>query len=211
MHPKVDTFIANAKRWQPELMALRPILLECGLTEEVKWQQPCYSFNGTNLIIIGEMKDYCVFSFLKGVLLQDEDNVLSAPGKNSQSARILKFTSVQEIVTLEATLKAYIYEAIEVEKAGEKVVFSESKTLDFPQELLHKFTTNSDFQRAFEALTPGRQRGYNLFFTGAKQAKTRQDRIEKHVDRILKGKGINDCVCGLSKRMPNCDGSHKYA
>lgn len=211
MNPKVDTFIANAKKWQAELKVLRPILLEAGLTEELKWRQPCYSYKGTNLVIIGEMKNYCVFSFLKGVLLQDAEKILSKPGENSQSARILKFTSVKEIVELEVLIKAYIYEAIEAEKAGEKVVFSESNELHFPEELLAKFEKEPRFKQAFEALTPGRQRAYNLFYTGAKQAKTREDRIEKYVDRIMNGKGINDCICGLSKRMPGCDGSHKQA
>lgn len=209
MNPKVDDFLSNAQNWQEEMTALRAIVLTCGLTEELKWRQPCYSFNGKNILIISAFKDNCVLSFLKGELLNDTEGILVSPGENSQAVKFTKFTSVKNIIEQEAILKAYIFEAIEVEKAGLKPSSTKSKNLVFPEELIHKMQADQAFKNAFESLTPGRQRGYNMFFTAAKQAKTRQDRIAKYEQRILNGKGINDCVCGLSKRMPNCDGSHK--
>lgn len=210
MNPQVDEYINKADKWQAEMQELQSILLECGLTEELKWGVPCYTFRKTNVILIGKFKDYCTISFLKGVLLQDAENLLVSPGENSQSARIIKFTELQGLVDLRRTVTAYVYEAIEIEKAGLKVDLKESKDLTFSDELIEKFAQNSAFQEAFEALTPGRQRAYNMFFVAAKQSKTRETRIEKYIPRIMDGKGINDCVCGLSKRMPNCDGSHKY-
>jgi len=210
MHPKVDDYINNANTWKSELQALQTILLDCGLTEEFKWRNPCYTFKENNIVIIGEQKDSCVFSFLKGVLLADVEGILSKPGENSQSARIIRFINVQEIKDLESTLKAYVFEAIEAEKAGLKVEFSESKTHDVPEEFQTVMNENAKLKTAFEALTPGRQRGYLMFFSSAKQSKSRYARIEKYTPRILSGKGINDCTCGMSKKLPNCDGSHKY-
>jgi uncharacterized protein YdeI (YjbR/CyaY-like superfamily) len=209
MNPKVDEFLSKAKRWQQEMEQLRIILLDCQLTEELKWRQPCYTFQNTNIILIGGFKEYCTLSFFKGVLLSDSENLLEAPGENSQSVRMIKFRNVQEIREKESVLKAYVYEAIEVEKAGLKVELKESSDLEFPEELLQKFADNPTFQKAFESLTPGRQRGYNLFFTAAKQSQTRTNRIEKYFPQILGGKGINDCTCGMSKKYPICDGSHK--
>jgi uncharacterized protein YdeI (YjbR/CyaY-like superfamily) len=210
MNPQIDELIRNSKSWRSEMEALRQILLNCGLTEEYKWRQACYTHQAKNIAIIGAFKDYCGLAFFKGVLLMDEEKLLVSAGENSQSSRLLKFTGVNQIHSIEATIKAYIFEAIEVEKAGLKVEFKKSKNLDFPEELTEKMEKEPVFKAAFESLTPGRQRAYNLFFSGAKQSATRVTRIEKYVDRILKGKGINDCVCGHSKRMPNCDGSHKY-
>jgi len=210
MNPQIDELIRNSKSWRLEMEALRHILLHCGLTEEYKWKQACYTHHGKHIAIIGSFKDFCGLAFFKGVLLKDEEKLLVAAGENSQSSRLFKFTAVDQIHAMEATIKAYIFEAIEVEKAGLKVEFKKSKNLDFPEELLQKMDAEPVFKAAFESLTPGRQRAYNLFFSGAKQSTTRTARIEKYVDRILKGKGINDCVCGHSKRMPNCDGSHKY-
>lgn len=209
MNTKVDDFLSKAKKWQQEMELIRQILLDCQLTEELKWRQPCYSFQNTNIILIGGFKEYCTLSFFKGVLLKDDYKLLEAPGENSQSVRMIKFRNTQEIIDKEAVLKAYIYEAIEVEKAGLKVALKKSNDLDFPEELLQKFIDNPTFQTAFESLTPGRQRGYNLFFTGSKQSKTRTARIEKYLQQILDGKGINDCTCGLSKKGARCDGSHK--
>jgi uncharacterized protein YdeI (YjbR/CyaY-like superfamily) len=209
MNPKVDEFLSKAKRWQQEMEQLRIILLDCQLIEELKWRQPCYTFQNTNIILIGGFKEYCTLSFFKGVLLSDSENLLEAPGENSQSVRMIKFRNVQEIREKESVLKAYVYEAIEVEKAGLKVELKESSDLEFPEELLQKFADNPTFQKAFESLTPGRQRGYNLFFTAAKQSQTRTNRIEKYFPQILGGKGINDCTCGMSKKYPICDGSHK--
>jgi uncharacterized protein YdeI (YjbR/CyaY-like superfamily) len=210
MNPKVDDFILKAEKWQNEMSTLRNIVLECGLAEELKWRQPCYSYNKSNVLIISAFKDHCVLSFLKGVLLKDTEGILVSPGENSQSVKFAKFTSMDQILKLEKTLKAYIFEAIEAEKSGIKIEKPKSTKLTFPEELHAKFNENKAFKVAFESLTPGRQRGYNMFFTAAKQSKTRIDRIEKYRERIMNGKGINDCVCGHSKKMPNCDGSHKY-
>lgn len=210
MNPKVDTFLNQADKWQEEMEELRTILLDCDLIEEWKWRSPCYTFKGSNVAVIGGFKTHCVLSFFKGALLHDADGILDKPGENSQAARVIRFTNLQEIREKEATLKAYIFEAIEVEKAGLSVDYKENETLVLPEELLIKFEELPVFKMAFEALTPGRQRGYNLFFSAGKQSKTRMSRIEKYVQRILDGKGINDCVCGLSSKMPSCDGSHKY-
>ena len=211
MNPEVDNFMANTSRWQLEIKALRSILLDCQLQEELKWRQPCYTFQGVNLAIIASFKSHCALSFLKGTLLQDANQLLVSPGENSQSVRYLSFTNVAEIRELEATLKSYVFEAIEIEKAGIKVVKIKSEDVSYCEELHVKLEEDSTFSQAFEALTPGRKRGYTLFFEAAKQTKTRESRIEQYRHRILMGKGINDCVCGLSKRMPNCDGSHKFA
>ncbi len=210
MNPKLDFFFEKATKWQEELMKLREIVLDCGLTEELKWSVPCYTFNKTNVIILGGFKDYCFVSFLKGVLLHDSENILQKPGENTQSGRIIPFTDIHKVIDMKQTLKAYIYEAIEVEKAGLKIESKSKTDLVFPDELLQKFDSDPTFKVAFEALTPGRQRAYNIYFSGAKQSKSRESRIESYVQRILSGKGFNDCTCGLSKRLPNCDGSHKY-
>lgn len=211
MNIEVDNYLSKVKKWQEELEQLRKIILECGLTEELKWGSPCYTFQDTNIILLGGFKDNCVISFLKGVLLADTDKLLEKPGENSQSARVIRFTSVGEIVKLKKVLKAYIFEAIEVEKAGLKVDFDKSKNFELPEELLNKFKTQPKLKKAFLALTTGRQRAYVMFFSDSKNPKTREARIDKYTKRILDGKGMNDCVCGLSKRMPGCDGSHKFA
>ncbi|WP_068825473.1 DUF1801 domain-containing protein [Wenyingzhuangia fucanilytica] len=210
MNPKVDEYLNKLKKWQEELEILRAILIDCMLTEEFKWRVPCYTFNNKNVILLANFKDYCAISFLKGVLLKDTENLLISPGENSQSVKYLKFTNPQEIQKLTPIIKSYIYEAIEIEKAGLKVDLKKSTDFELVEELQEKLKENSKLNTAFNALTPGRKRAYNLFFSGAKQSKTRISRIEKYEERILNGKGINDCVCGLSKRMPNCDGSHKY-
>jgi uncharacterized protein YdeI (YjbR/CyaY-like superfamily) len=210
MNPKVDTFLSKAENWQEEMEALRTILLDCDLVEEWKWRSPCYTFQGNNIAIIGGFKNHCVLSFFKGALLNDGEGILEKPGENTQAARVIRFTSVQEIQAQETTLSAYIFEAIEVEKAGLSIDFKEKNELVLVEELLYKFEELPTFKTAFEALTPGRQRGYNLFFSAPKQSKTRTTRIEKYTQRILDGIGINDCVCGLSSKMPSCDGSHKH-
>ena len=192
-----------------ELPILRDILLDCGLTEEYKWKQPCYSFKGKNIIIIGGLKSCVFINFFKGALLQDEKGLLSSPGENSQSTQMLKFNSVAEIEKMTALIKAYVFESIEIEKTGQKVEMTKSTNLDFTEELLEKISMDSQFKTAFEALTPVRQRGYHLYFSAAKQPKTRVDHIEKYAPRILDGFGFHDCVCGLSKRGGTCDGSHK--
>jgi uncharacterized protein YdeI (YjbR/CyaY-like superfamily) len=210
MNPKVDDFISNAKKWQPEIEQLRLLLLNCGLTEEFKWHTPCYSFQGNNVAIIGSFKEYCALSFFKGTLLQDTQGILCKPGENSQAVRFFKFTNLDEIIEQQAIIKAYIYEAIEIEKAGLKVNFKNNTELELVDELQNALDKNPDLKVAFHALTPGRQRAYILYFSAPKQSKTRETRIEKYTPRILDGKGFNDCTCGLSKKMPNCDGSHKY-
>ncbi|TRX23295.1 hypothetical protein FNW25_13465 [Flavobacterium franklandianum] len=210
MNTKVDDYICNAKKWQAEIILFRTLLLECGLTEEFKWRTPCYSFQGKNVVLIGSFKEFCTLSFLKGALLQDANDLLSSPGENSQSVRFFKFTNLNQIQDLQAIIKNYIYEAIEVEKAGLKVNLKSNSELELVDELQTALDKNPVLKTAFEALTPGRQRGYNLYFSGSKQSKTRETRIEKYIPRILEGKGFQDCVCGLSKKMPTCDGSHKY-
>lgn len=210
MNPKVDDFINNAQKWQPEIKQLRLLLLDCGLTEEFKWRNPCYTFQGNNVVIIGSFKEYCTLSFFKGTLLQDSNGILSKPGENSQAVRFFKFTNVEQIIEKQSIIKSYIYEALEIDKAGIKVIFKSNTELELVAELQIALDKNPALKTAFQALTPGRQRAYNLYFSEAKQSKTRETRIEKYTQRILNGKGINDCICGLSKKMPNCDGSHKY-
>jgi uncharacterized protein YdeI (YjbR/CyaY-like superfamily) len=209
MLDKVDEYIHKNENWQAEIRLLRAIVLDCQLTEEFKWRGPCYTLNGKNIILLGRFKDYCVLSFVKGALLADPENILTQQTENSQSVRILKCTSVKQIEKLRSTIKAYIFEAIEVEKAGLKVAYKSTDEFQFPTELAEKMKQDHHFKMAFDKLTPGRQKGYLLYFSGAKQSQTRTARIEKYTERVLNGKGINDCVCGHSKRMPNCDGSHK--
>ena len=209
-NPKVDAYLRTAKKWQAELKELRKIVLECPLTEELKWRNPCYTFHEKNVAMIGAFKDYCALSFFKGALLKDAKGILVKPGENTQAARLVRFTSVQEIVDLAPVLSGYIREAIDVEEAGLKVTFAEASQLDIPVELQAKLDENPALKTAFAALTPGRQKGYILYFTAGKQSATRVSRINKYTDQILDGKGINDCTCGHSRKMPQCDGSHKH-
>ena len=205
----VDEFLANAEQFRPELEKLREIMLEFDLKEEIKWNHPCYVAGKGNVAIIGAHKDYALLSFFKGSLLKDPLNLLVKSGPNTESGKDFRFTNVEEIAKIESVIKDYVHEAIEVEKAGLKVEYSKSTDLAIPKELQFQFDEMPDFEQAFYALTPGRQKGYILHFAGAKQSKTRTKRIEKYTQRIFDGKGIHDCVCGLSKRMPTCDGSHK--
>ncbi len=209
MNPKVDEFLSRAKKWQEELEKLRMIILDCGLTEEFKWKQPCYTYQNSNIVLIHGFKEYCALLFLKGVLLNDANGILIQQTENVQSGRQIRFTSLKEIVKMEPILKTYIYEAIEVEKAGLEVNFKTTTEFRIPEEFQKILDDNPDLKTAFESLTPGRQRAYILHFSSPKQSKTRVSRIEKYTQRIFDGKGLNDCVCGLSKRMPSCDGSHK--
>lgn len=208
-NPDVDEFMNEAKQWQEELRKLRSIVLECKLTEQLKWKQPCYTFEDHNIVILAAFKDNCALSFFKGVFLKDTDGVLTKPGENSQAGRLIRFTSLKEIVNMEAILKAYILEAIEIEKAGLSVNSLKKAEYEIPQELHQKFIEDPVFETAFKALTPGRQRAYVMYFTAPKQSKTRESRIEQYRDQVCDGKGFNDCTCGLSQRMPGCDGSHK--
>lgn len=209
MNSKVDAFLSKANNWQDEMELLRTILLDCGLEEDLKWGKPCYSFQNTNLTIIQPFKDYCALLFFNGALLNDPNNILVKPGENTQAGRQIRLTSLQELKKLKSTLTSYLYEAIEVEKAGLKVALKTTAEYPIPEEFQNKLDTMPALKKAFEALTPGRQRAYLMHFAAAKQSKTREARIESYLQRILSGKGIADCVCGLSKRMPSCDGSHK--
>ena len=192
MNPKVDWFFKKDTKWQKEYKKLRMIILECGLVEELKWGVPCYTFKKRNIVLIHGFKDYCALLFHKGVLLSDTKSILIQQTENVQSARQIRFSNIKEIVKLETTIKLYIYEAIEVENAGLKVDFKKTKEFKIPVEFQNKLDTNPDLKKAFESLTPGRKRGYLLYFSKAKQSKTRVLRIEKYTERILNGKGLND-------------------
>ena len=209
MNPKVDEFISKAQKWQEEVEILRMILLDCQLTEELKWGTPCYTFQNSNIVLIHTFKEYCALGFFNGALLSDTEGIMVKPGENTQSGRQIRFTNKGEIAKMEPILKAYLFEAIEVEKVGLKAEVKKSIDLVFPDELKTKFDSNAAFKTAFEALTPGRQRAYVIYFSDSKQSKTREARIEKYIQQILNGKGFNDCTCGLSQKMPSCDGSHK--
>lgn len=192
MNPKVDEFLGKSKKWKEEYEKLRNIVLDCELTEEFKWMHPCYTFEEKNIVLLHGFKEYCALLFHKGALLQDAQGILIQQTENVQAARQIRFTNVQEIVEMETILKAYIHEAIEVEKAGLKVDFKESTEFEIPKELQHKFDENPVLKTAFEALTPGRQRAYILYFSSAKQSKTRESRVEKYMQQILDGKGLKD-------------------
>ena len=209
MNPKVDTFLLNVKKWREELTVLRSIVMDSGLGEELKWGAPCYVHEQANVIIIQGFKDYFALLFFKGALMKDPEDLLRKPGENTQSGRQIRMTSMDEMLGQEEVLRAYIQHAIEVEKAGEKVITKKTEEYPVPSELEESFAENSDLQHAFYGLTPGRQRAYLMHFAEAKQSATRKARIEKYTQRILNGKGILDCWCGLSKRMPTCDGSHR--
>lgn len=191
-NPKVDEFLGKAKKWKEEYETLRTIVLDCELTEEFKWMHPCYTFENKNIVLIHGFKEYCALLFHKGALLQDAHGLLIQQTENVQGARQIRFTNVQEIVATESILKAYIHEAIEVEKAGLEVEFKKNEEFIIPEELHNKFDDMPALKTAFEALTPGRQRAYILYFSQAKQSKTRESRIEKCMQKILDGKGLKD-------------------
>lgn len=191
MNPKVDFYFDKA-RWQEEIRKLRKIILDCGLAEELKWGVPCYTFEGNNIVLIHVFKEYCAVLFFKGALLHDANNILIQQTENVQAARQIRFTNVREIVELEPILKTYIYEAIEVEKAGLKVDLKKTTEFNMPEEFKNVLDKNPALKTAFSALTPGRQRGYLLHFSAAKQSKTRESRVERCKQKILNGKGLND-------------------
>jgi uncharacterized protein YdeI (YjbR/CyaY-like superfamily) len=192
MNPKVDGFFRETKQWREEFKKLRMILLECPLTEELKWGKPCYSFRESNVVILQGFKEYCALLFCKGSLLKDAGGILIQQTENVQAARQIRFTNVREIVAREATVKAYVHEAIEVEKAGLQVVYKKTSEFKIPEEFQNKLDEIPALKTAFEALTPGRQRGYLLYFSAPKQSKTRASRVEKCRRQILKGKGLTD-------------------
>ena len=210
MNPKVDFYFNKAGKWQKEIAQLRTIVLDCGLTEELKWGCPCYTLpssssgqalptsssgqvsKGVNIVLIHVFKEYCALLFFKGALLQDDKGILIQQTEHVQAARQIRFTNLREITSMKATLKAYIYEAIEVEKAGLKVKLKKTAAFKMPEEFKTKLDKTPALKKAFEALTPGRQRGYLLHFAAAKQSKTRESRIEKSMPKILNGKGLDD-------------------
>lgn len=192
MNPKVDAFLRNAKEWQEELAKLRTIVLDCHLTEELKWGVPCYMFQDRNIVLIHTFKDYCALLFFKGALLKDDKGILIQQTGNVQAGRQIRFTNVREIVEMEPILKAYINEAIEAEKAGLKVDFKKTAEYRIPEEFQKKLDEIPALKAAFDALTPGRQRAYILYFSAPKQSKTRESRVEKYIQHILNGKGLND-------------------
>jgi len=192
MNPKVDWFFNKDTEWKEEYDKLRAICLDCGLDEELKWGCPCYQFEKKNVVLIHGFKEYCALLFFKGALLNDPNGILIQQTKNVQSARQIRFTSVKEIVKLKATLKAYIYEAIEVERAGLKVKLKKTADFEMPEEFEKKLKKMPSLKKAFEALTPGRQRAYIFYFSQAKQSKTREARVEKYTKQILEGRGLED-------------------
>ncbi|MCE0738616.1 MULTISPECIES: YdeI/OmpD-associated family protein [Bacillus] len=191
-NPKVDEFLSKATKWKEEYEKLRNICLDFELTEEFKWKHPCYTFNNKNIVLIHGFKEYCALLFHKGALIKDDHGILIQQTENVQAARQIRFTNVQEIVEMETILKAYIHEAIEVEKAGLEVDFKKDTEYKIPEELQSKFDEIPALKAAFEALTPGRQRAYILYFSQAKQSKTRESRIEKYMEKILNGQGLKD-------------------
>jgi uncharacterized protein YdeI (YjbR/CyaY-like superfamily) len=191
-NPKVDWFFSKYKEWQKELKKLRTIVLDCELTEELKWGCPCYTLKKGNIVLIHVFKEYCAFLFFKGALLKDADGILMQQTENVQAARQIRFTNVREVIQMEPILKAYIHEAIEVEKSGLKVKLKKTSEFKVPEEFQKKLDAIPALKTAFAALTPGRQRGYILYFSAAKQSKTRESRIEKCMPQIFDGKGLND-------------------
>jgi uncharacterized protein YdeI (YjbR/CyaY-like superfamily) len=192
MNPKVDWFFDKDTAWQKEYQQLRKIVLDCGLTEELKWGCPCYTFDNRNIVLIHGFKEYCAFLFFKGALLADTNNILIQQTENVQSARQIRFTDLKQIVKLEPTLKNYIYEAIALEKAGLKVELKKTEQFPVPEEFQKRLDEDKTLKAAFEGLTPGRQRAYLFYFSQPKQAKTRESRIDKSVSQILEGRGLND-------------------
>lgn len=192
MNPKVDFYFDKAKAWQEEIKKLRTIVLDCHLTEELKWGSPCYMFEKSNIVLIHTFKEYCALLFFKGALLKDPKGILIQQSENVQAARQVRFTNIKEIIKQEKALKAYIYEAVKVEEAGLKVPLKKVTEYKVPEEFQKKLNKNAALKKAFTALTPGRQRAYLLHFAQPKQSATRESRIEKNIPKIMDGKGLND-------------------
>ncbi|AEI41698.1 YdeI [Paenibacillus mucilaginosus KNP414] len=192
MNPKVDAYLGKVKEWKEEFVKLREIVLDCGLTEEIKWMHPCYTLENKNIVLIHGFKEYCALLFHKGALMKDPHGILIQQTENVQAARQIRFTHAQQIVEMESILRDYIYEAIEVEKAGLEVAYKKNTDYTIPEEFQNKLDDMPDLKTAFEALTPGRQRAYLLYFSQPKQSKTRESRVEKCMEQILARKGLND-------------------
>ena len=210
MNPKVDTYISGLKNWRDEVELLREILLSTNLEEDFKWSRPCYTYNGKNILGIATLKEHCALNIFNGASLSDPNEILIIPGEHSQSARWMKFETKGAINKHAKIIKAFVKEAIELEASGVKKIKTNTPKLDCPEELENIFKKDAKLKTAFYALTPGRQRAYLIYFTAPKQSETRTTRIKKYAPKILCGKGFNDCTCGFSKRMPTCDGSHKF-
>lgn len=189
---KVDFYFEMAEKWKAEIEQMREIVLDCHLSEELKWGSPCYTFEKANIVLIHYFKEYCAFLFFKGALMKDPDNILIQQSDNVQAARQVRFTNVEDILAKKEILKRYIFEAAEIEKSGKKVELKKVSDFEIAEELQSKFDSDVDFKKAFYALTPGRQRAYLLHFSQPKQSKTREARVEKNISRILDGKGLND-------------------
>lgn len=192
MNPKVDFYFEQNEQWQKEIRKLRSIILDCGLTETLKWGCPCYTYQNKNVVLIHVFKEYCAILFFKGALLSDTHGLLIQQSENVQAARQLRFTNLKQVTSQEAIIKAYVYEAIEVEKAGLQVKMKTTSDFKVPEEFRQKLDKMPALKKAFEALTPGRQRGYLFYFSQAKQSKTREARVEKYIKHILAGKGLDD-------------------
>ena len=192
MNPKVDWFFNKATMWQKEFEQLRTIILDCQLVEDLKWGQPCYMFEKRNIVLMHGFNEYCALLFFKGALLKDVHGILIQQTENVQAARQIRFTSLREITEMKSILKAYIYEAVEVEEAGLKVNYKKTEEFEIPEEFQNKLDENPALKTSFYALTPGRQRGYLFYFSSAKQSKTRESRVEKYIEKILNGKGLDD-------------------
>lgn len=205
----IENYFNNLVLWKNESHLLRKILLNTSLEETIKWNKPCYTYNQKNVVILHVFKAYCGLGFIKGILLEDKENLLIKPGENSEEARVLAFYSIDEIIKNESIIRAYLLEAIEFEKLGIKLP-KVKKELIYPEVLLEVFKENPAIESAFGLLTDGRKRAYLIHFTDTTNVQTSKKRILNNEKRILMGKGLNDCICGQSKRMPQCDGSHKY-
>lgn len=192
MNPKADFFFNKATQWQKEFKELRAIALETELVEDLKWGCPCYTYEEKNIFLIHGFKEYCALLFFKGALMKDPENILIQQTENVQAARQIRFTNLQQIIDLKEIIKSYLFEAIEVEESGAKIKMKKTKEFEMPEEFQQKLDENPELKEAFEALTPGRQRAYLLYFSSAKQSKTRAARIEKYIPEILNGKGLND-------------------
>lgn len=208
MDERVEEFFASAGVWGEEMRTLRAAVTSTGLAEEWKWSQPCYTHDGKNVAMISAFSRHCSLSFFRGVLLTDPDGLLTTPGKDSQSARQFRFTSTDQVEEHVDAIRTFIAEAVAQVEARTRVAFPARDELELPAELVERFADVEGLEAAFRALTPGRQRGYVLQIEGAKRAVTRRARVDKHIVRILAGRGIHDCVCGQTARPPRCDGSH---
>jgi uncharacterized protein YdeI (YjbR/CyaY-like superfamily) len=209
MEAKVTAYLEAAKQWQPELMKLREVLLTCELEEDFKWRAPCYTWRGQNVVLLGGFKAHCLLAFVKGALLSDPEGVLVQQGPNTQGSRSFQFTSLDQIERQKRLIVAFVREAIQLERDGAKVIYAPPAATSLPPELQQRLEQDAVLKAAFEGLTPGRRRAYCMHIGAAKQATTRLKRVDAAYVRILAGKGLHDCICGKSKRMPTCDGSHR--